>query len=64
MTILASATTAVLLAVGVGAFAILVGGVVVMATLGSDDRSQVRALLRHPVRAILSEDEPDGGEPR
>jgi hypothetical protein len=58
-TILASGTTQILLATGAGAFAIAVGGVAVFFTLDAEDRSKLGVLLRHPVKAIFTEDEPD-----
>jgi hypothetical protein len=57
--ILASGTTQILLATGAGAFAILVGGVGVYFTLDAGDRSKLGVLLRHPVKTIFTEDEPD-----
>ncbi|HWI72912.1 MAG TPA: hypothetical protein VNT55_13240 [Baekduia sp.] len=58
-TILASGTTEILLATGAGAFAIAVGGVAVFFTLDAEDRAKLGVLLRHPVKAIFTEDEPD-----
>jgi 2-methylisocitrate lyase-like PEP mutase family enzyme len=57
--IIASGTTQILLATAVGVVAIIVGGIGVVATLGREDRGQLRTLLRHPVRTIFTEDEPD-----
>ncbi|MDX6685250.1 MAG: hypothetical protein QOF26_1936 [Baekduia sp.] len=58
-TILASGTTQILLATGAGAFAIIIGAIAVYFTLDGEDRAKVGALLRHPVRTIFTEDEPD-----
>ena len=58
-TILASGTTQILLATGAGAFAIAVAGVALFFTLDAEDRSKLGVLLRHPVKAIFTEDEPD-----
>ena len=44
-------------AFGVGAFAVLVGGAFILATLGTDDRRQALDLLRHPLRTVFSEEE-------
>jgi hypothetical protein len=60
--ILASGTTQILLATGVGVAAILIGGIGIYATLGGEDRAQLLVLLRHPVRTIFTEDEPDPDE--
>jgi hypothetical protein len=57
--ILASGTTQILLATGAGAFAIVIGAVAVYFTLDADDRSKLGVLLRHPVKTIFTEDEPD-----
>jgi hypothetical protein len=57
--ILASGTTQILLATGAGAFAIVIGGIAVYFTLDTEDRGKLGALLRHPVRTIFTEDEPD-----
>jgi hypothetical protein len=57
--ILASGTTQILIATGAGAFAILVGAIAVYITLDAEDRTKLGVLLRHPVRAIFTEDEPD-----
>jgi hypothetical protein len=57
--IIASGTTQILLATGVGVVAIVVGGIGVVTTLGREDRGHLRTLLRHPVRTIFTEDEPD-----
>jgi hypothetical protein len=58
-TILASGTTQILLATGAGALAIGVGGVAVFFTLDAEDRGKLGLLLRHPVKSIFTEDEPD-----
>lgn len=58
-TILASGTTQILLATGAGAFALVVGGIGVFFTLDAEDRAKLGVLLRHPLRTIFSEDEPD-----
>jgi hypothetical protein len=58
-TILASGTTQILLATGAGAFATAVAGVAVFFTLDAEDRAKLGVLLRHPVKAIFTEDEPD-----
>jgi hypothetical protein len=58
-TILASGTTQILLATGAGAFAIAIGGIAVYFTLDGEDRTKLGVLLRHPVKAIFTEDEPD-----
>jgi hypothetical protein len=55
----ASGVTEILLATGAGAFAIVVAGVALYFTLDGDDRTKLGVLLRHPVRAIFTEDEPD-----
>jgi hypothetical protein len=57
--IIASGTTQILLATGAGAFAIVVGGIGVFFTLGTEDRAKLGYLLRHPVKTIFTEDEPD-----
>lgn len=57
--IIASGTTQILLATGAGAFAIVIGGVGVWFTLDSEDRQKLGFLLRHPVKTIFTEDEPD-----
>jgi hypothetical protein len=57
--IIASGTTQILLATGAGAFAIVIGGIGVFFTLDAEDRSKLGVLLRHPVRTIFTEDEPD-----
>jgi hypothetical protein len=57
--IIASGTTQIVIATGVGVVAIIVGGIGVVATLGQEDRGHLRTLLRHPVRTIFTEDEPD-----
>jgi hypothetical protein len=57
--IVASGTTQILLATGAGAFAIVVGGVGIWFTLDQEDRGKLGVLLRHPVRTIFSEDQPD-----
>jgi hypothetical protein len=57
--ILASGATQILLATGAGAFAIVIGGIAVFATLSAGDRGKLGTLLRHPVRTIFTEDEPD-----
>jgi hypothetical protein len=57
--ILASGTTQILLATGAGAFAIVLGGIAVFFTLDQEDRGKLGTLLRHPVRAIFTEDQPD-----
>ncbi|HEU4974522.1 MAG TPA: hypothetical protein VFT50_05490 [Baekduia sp.] len=46
------------LATAAGAFALLVGGGAIYATLDGDDRSKVRTLARHPLQTIFAEDEP------
>jgi hypothetical protein len=48
-----------LLATGAGAFAIAVAGVALYFTLDGEDRTKLGVLLRHPVRSIFTEDEPD-----
>ncbi|HMJ33472.1 MAG TPA: hypothetical protein VK501_06120 [Baekduia sp.] len=57
--IVASGTTQILLATGAGAFAIVIGAIAVFFTLGTEDRGKLGTLLRHPVRTIFTEDEPD-----
>ena len=57
--IIASGTTQILLATGVGVVAIVVGGIGIFFTLGGEDRASFKTLLRHPVRTIFTEDEPD-----
>jgi hypothetical protein len=57
--ILASGTTQILLATGAGAFAIVIGGIAVFFTLDTEDRHKLGVLLRHPVKSIFTEDEPD-----
>src|SRR4029079_16733470 len=57
--ILASGTTQILLATGAGAFAIVLGGIAVYFTLDGEDRTKLGVLLRHPVRYIFKEDEPE-----
>jgi hypothetical protein len=49
----------ILLATGAGLFAILLMGVGVFFTLDGEDRTKFGVLLRHPVKAIFTEDEPD-----
>jgi hypothetical protein len=58
-TMLASGTTQILLATGAGALAIIVGAIAVYFTLDADDRTKLGVLLRHPVKTIFTEDEPD-----
>jgi hypothetical protein len=58
-TILASGTTQILLATGAGAFAIIIGAIAVYFTLEGEDRGKLGTLLRHPIRTIFTEDEPD-----
>jgi hypothetical protein len=58
-TILASGTTQILLATGAGAFAIVVGAIGIFFTLDAEDRGKLGVLLRHPLKTIFSEDEPD-----
>jgi hypothetical protein len=58
-TILASGVTEILLATGAGAFAMVIGGIAVYFTLDAEDRAKLGVLLRHPVKAIFTEDEPD-----
>jgi hypothetical protein len=55
----ASGVTEILLATGAGAFAIAVAGVALYFTLDGEDRTKLGVLLRHPVRSIFTEDEPD-----
>ena len=55
----ASGVTEILLATGAGAFAIALAGAALFFTLDGEDRTKVGVLLRHPVRSIFSEDEPD-----
>jgi quinol-cytochrome oxidoreductase complex cytochrome b subunit len=57
--ILASGTTQILLATGAGAFALVVGAIGIFFTLDADDRSKLGMVLRHPVKTIFTEDEPD-----
>jgi hypothetical protein len=49
----------ILLATGAGLLAIAIMGVAVYFTLGAEDRTRLGVLLRHPVKAIFTEDEPD-----
>jgi hypothetical protein len=49
----------ILLATGAGLLAIAIMGVALYFTLGAEDRSKLGVLLRHPVKAIFTEDEPD-----
>jgi hypothetical protein len=49
----------ILLATGAGVFAIALMGIAVYFTLDTEDRSKFVVLLRHPVKAIFTEDEPD-----
>jgi hypothetical protein len=49
----------ILLATAAGLFAIVLMGVAVFFTLGAEDRTKLGVLLRHPVKAIFTEDEPD-----
>jgi hypothetical protein len=58
-TMLASGTTQILLATGAGAFALIVGAIGIFFTLDAEDRTKLGVLLRHPVRTIFTEDEPD-----
>ncbi|MCW2995259.1 MAG: hypothetical protein JWQ18_2754 [Conexibacter sp.] len=55
----ASGVTEIVLATGAGAFAMVIGGIAVYFTLDADDRQKAGVLLRHPVRTIFTEDEPD-----
>ena len=57
--ILASGTTQILLATGAGAFAVAIGGIAIYFTLDGEDRTKLGYLLRHPVKTIFTEDEPD-----
>jgi hypothetical protein len=57
--ILASGTTQILLATGAGAFAIAFGGAVIVWAMDREDRRKVLSALRHPVRTVFTEDEPD-----
>jgi hypothetical protein len=57
--ILGSGTTQVLLATGAGAFAIVVGGIGIFATLDTEDRGKLLTLVRHPLRTIFTADQPD-----
>ena len=59
MILLTSGVTEILLATGAGAFAMVVGGVGIWFTLDAEDRTKLGVLLRHPVKAIFTEDEPD-----
>jgi hypothetical protein len=58
----ASGVTEILLATGAGAFALALGGIALYFTLDVEDRTKVGVLLRHPVRSIFTEDEPDPGD--
>ena len=49
----------ILLATGAGLLAIAIMGVGLYFTLGAKDRTKLGVLLRHPVKAIFTEDEPD-----
>jgi hypothetical protein len=49
----------ILLATGAGVFAIALMGIAVYFTLDAEDRTRFVVLLRHPVKAIFTEDEPD-----
>ena len=49
----------ILLATGAGVFAIALMIVAVYFTLDGEDRSKFVVVLRHPVKAIFTEDEPD-----
>jgi hypothetical protein len=62
--IIASGTTQILLATGAGAFAIVVGGIGVYFTLDAEGRGKLGVLLRHPIRTIFTEDEPDHDDER
>jgi hypothetical protein len=55
----ASGATEILLATGAGAFAIALAGAALFFTLEGEDRTKLGVLLRHPVRSIFTEDEPD-----
>jgi hypothetical protein len=55
----ASASWAIPLTVGVAIFAMILGGVGIYLSLGSDDRGSMGRLLRHPLRTIFAEDRPD-----
>lgn len=54
-----SGTLQIGLATAAGAFALLVGGGAIYATLGDEDRSQLRTLARHPLQAIFAEEQAD-----
>jgi hypothetical protein len=55
----ASGVTEILLATGAGVLALIVGGIALYFTLDAEDRTKLGVLLRHPVKAIFTEDEPD-----
>ncbi|HEY4095327.1 MAG TPA: hypothetical protein VGM33_07455 [Baekduia sp.] len=57
--ILASGISQILIATGAGVFALAVAGVGIFLTLGTEDRGKLGTLLRHPLREIFTEDEPD-----
>ena len=57
--ILASGISQILLATGAGAFALAIAGTGIYFTLGTEDRGRLGTLLRHPLREIFTEDEPD-----
>ena len=57
--ILASAATEIILVFGVGFVAIFIGGFAIYYSLGSEDRGKMSTLMRHPLREIFTEDEPD-----
>ena len=59
MIFLTSGVVEILLATGAGVFALVVGGIALYFTLEAEDRTKLGVLLRHPVKAIFTEDEPD-----
>jgi hypothetical protein len=59
MILLASGVTEILLATGAGVFALAIGAIALYFTLDAEDRTKLGVLLRHPVKAIFTEDEPD-----
>jgi hypothetical protein len=59
----ASATTAILITFAVALIAAAAGAIGIYASFGPEDKEQMRALVRHPLRTIFSEpDERDDDE--
>jgi hypothetical protein len=59
-TVLASATTAILITLAVALIAATAGALGIYASLGTEDKGHMRNLARHPIRTIFSEpDQPD-----